>query len=107
MEIQRAANFGPLHQKLGIAPHARICYQITPNGVTVWDIATGTAHTVHAITGTVTTEKFQVPRQVKEIIDATDTELQRRWSENWEQAWSDLRQTIFTELNFRGISVVR
>jgi hypothetical protein len=107
MEIQRAANLGPLYQKLGIAPDARVCYQLTPDGVTIWDIATGTAHAVHAKTGTVTTEKFLVPKQVREIIEATDTELHRRWSENREQAWSDLRQTIFTELNFRGISVVR
>jgi hypothetical protein len=107
MEIQRASNLGPLHQKLGIAPDARVSYHLTQVGVTVWDIATGTAHTVHANTGTVTTEKFLVPKQVNEIIEATDMELQRRWTENREQAWGDLRQTIFTELNFRGISVVR
>ncbi len=107
MEIHRAANLGPLYQKLGIVPDARVCYQLTPDGVTVWDIATGTAHAIHAKTGIVTTEKFLVPKQVKEIIEATDTELSRRWSDNREQAWSDMRQTIFTELNFRGISVVR
>ncbi len=107
MEIHRAANLGPLHQKLGIAPDARVCYQQTPDGVTVWNITSGTAHAVHAKTGTVTTEKFLVPKQVMEIIEATDTELLRRWSENRKQAWGDLRQTIFTELSFRGISIVR
>jgi hypothetical protein len=107
MEIQRASNLGPLHQKLGISPGGRVCYQLTPDGVTLWDIDTGTAHAIQARTGTVTTEKFLVPKQVKEIIEATDTELLRRWSENRKQAWGDLRQTIFTELNFRGISIVR
>jgi len=107
MEIQRAVSLGPLHQKLGIAPDARVCYQLTPDGVTVWDITTGTAHAVHAKTGTVTRDKFLVPKQVKDIIEATNTELLRRWSEDRKQAWGDLRQTIFTELNYRGISIVR
>jgi hypothetical protein len=105
VEIQRASNLGPVQQKLGLDPNARICCKVTSIGVTVWDISTGTVYLVDGKTRTVTHIAFTLPTAVKTVIALSDEELKARWSHGWRQGWDDNRQTIFTELIFRGISV--
>jgi len=106
VEIQRASNLGPVQQKLGLDPNVRICCKVTSIGVTVWDISTGTVHLVDGKTQTVTHAAFKLPKSVKTIIALSDEELKTRWSHGWRQGWDDNRQTIFTELIFRRISVL-
>jgi hypothetical protein len=46
-----------------------------------------------------------VPQHVKDIIAATDDELkQRRLST---MGWDDVRETVFSELAFRGTSMLK
>jgi hypothetical protein len=49
---------------------------------------------------------FQLPPKIKSIIDATDDGLKKRLSESWKDGWSDERETIFTELTYRDVSVL-
>jgi hypothetical protein len=37
---------------------------------------------------------------------ATDEQLKQRWSASKRDGWSDERETIFTELTFRGVNML-
>ncbi len=106
MQIQRAASLGLLHQQLGIASNARVSFQITDTGVTVWDLETETRYTVGKGMGNATAIPFTLDQQVKNIIGCTDDELKERFAKTSADGWRGERETIFTELTFRGISVL-
>jgi hypothetical protein len=106
MEIHRAQNLGPLAQKLNIKPTARISYRTTQSGVVIWDLTTGDKYTITHGNPDAAVSSFQVPPRVKQIIDATDDELKKRYSESWLDGWSEERETMFTELTYRGISAL-
>jgi hypothetical protein len=106
MEIQRAANLGLIHQKLGIDSDARITYKLTANGVVIWDLATETQYTVTHGDPKPLVAGFQVPQNIKDIISASDDQLKKRWSESRQDGWSGERETIFTELTYRDISML-
>jgi hypothetical protein len=103
MQIQRAANLGLMQQRLGIDRNARISLKFTRDDVTIWDLAAGTVYTVDAL-GNVTEAPFQVRKLVQDIIAESDEQLKKRLSETWETGRDEERETIFTELIFRGIS---
>jgi hypothetical protein len=106
MEIQRAANLGLMQQKLGIDSNARITYRLTENGIVILDLATETRYTVTQGDPNPSVVRFQLPQNIKDIISASDDQLKKRWSESWPAGWSDERETIFTELTYRGISAL-
>ncbi len=106
MEIQRAANLGLIHQKLGIDSDARITYKLTANGVVIWDLATETQYTVTYGDPNPSVARSQVPQNIKDIISASDDQLKKRWSESRQDGWSGERETIFTELTYRDISML-
>jgi len=95
-----------LAQKLGIKPDARVAYQLTNQGVVIWDLTTGNEYTVAQGDPNPAVGRFTVPQKIKDIIGATDDVLKKRLSESWRDGWSDERETIFTELTYRGISVL-
>jgi hypothetical protein len=103
MEIHRAAEFGLLGQKLGIKPrHSRVTYQMTEHGVVIWDLAEGKKYTVVRGNPNATMVPFDVPSNIQKIIGATDDALKKRYSESWQDGWSEERETLFTELNLPG-----
>jgi len=106
MEIQRAANLGLLHQKLGIAPEDRVAFKLTESGVVVWDLQTETKYVVTVGKPIADVSHFQLPQNIRNIITEKDDQLKARWSESWMDGWSDERETIFTELTYRGVSVL-
>jgi len=106
MEIQLAANLGLIHRQLGIDSNARSTYKLTDNGIVIWDLATGTRYTVTQGDPNPSVARFQLPQNIKDIISATDDQLKKRWSESWQDGWTDERETIFTELTYRGISML-
>lgn len=106
MEIHRAAEFGPLAQKLGIKPDSRVTYRMTDRGVVIWDLAGGNKYSVTQGNPDASVERFTVPANIQRIIAASDDELKRRYSESWEDGWSEERETMFTELTYRGISAL-
>ncbi len=93
-------------QKLNIEPNARISYQMTQTGVVVWDLSTGNKYTITQGDPNAVVSTFEVPQKVKQIIDAADDELKKRYSASWLDGWSDERETIFTELTYRGINTL-
>lgn len=105
MEIQRAENLGPLHHALGIARDARITFRLAESGIIIWDLTAGTRYTIQNGNPTPGLASFQIPHNVQVIISESDDELRKRWAESWQDGWSDERETIFTELTYRGLSV--
>jgi hypothetical protein len=106
MEIHRAAEFGLLTQKLGIKPDVRVAYRLTNTGVVIWDLSSGHEYVVRHGDPNPSAGQFALPQNIKAIIEATDEALKKRLSESWMDGWSDERETIFTELIYRGISVL-
>lgn len=106
MEIQRAANLGLMHQKLGIDSDARITLRFTANSVVIWDLATENQYTVTNGNPNPSVARSQVPQNIKNVISASDDQLKKRWSESRQDGWSGERETIFTELTCRGISML-
>lgn len=106
MEIQRASSFGFLAVQLGIKPVSRIAYRIEDDGFIVWDLATAMAYRLRQGDPNPQIRSFVIPENVRKILAASDDELTKRLKENWLDVWSDERETIFTELNYRGISTV-
>jgi hypothetical protein len=104
MEIHRAQEFGLLAQKLGIAPDARVAYQLTRNGIVLRDLETSTQFTVLE-SGEVLEEDFNVPDNLKRILKGSDKDLKKQWDDSWEQGWTDERETMFTELVRRGVDM--
>jgi hypothetical protein len=106
MEIHRAAELGLLTQKLGIKPDVRVAYQLTNTGIVIWDLSDGHEYTVRHGDPNPSVGQFTLPQNIKTIIEAADDALKKRLSESWMDGWSDERETIFTELTYRGISVL-
>jgi hypothetical protein len=106
MEIHRAQSLGLLAQKLGIKPDARISYRMTQSGVVIWDLSTGNEYTVNHNNPNAIVSSFSLPTKIKQIIDATDDDLKKRYSASWMDGWSDERETMFTELTYRGINTL-
>jgi len=106
MEIHRAVSLGLLHQKLGIDPQARITYKFTDSGIVIWDFASGNRYTVTHGDPNPSKAPVEIPKTIKHIISSTVDELKKRYSESWEDGWSDEREAIFTELTYRGINTL-
>jgi hypothetical protein len=106
MQIQRAANLGLVHQELGIDSDARITYELTANGVIIWDLATETQYRLTYGDPKPSAARIQVPQNIKDLISASDDQLKNRWRESRQDGWSDERETIFTELTYRGIRML-
>lgn len=105
MEIQRAKHFGQIIRQLGIDPDTRLTYERTATGLMFWDLNSGQAYTVN-FGQPPTVRPFVVPEAVRAIIGMTDEQLKKQWSDSWMDGWSEDRETIFTELTFRGISIL-
>ena len=106
MEIHRGQSLGLLAQNLGIKPASRVSYRETQTGVVIWDLTTGKKYTITHGNPDAAVSSFQVPPRIKQIIDATDNELKKWYSESWLDEWSEERETMFTELTYRGISAL-
>ena len=106
MEIQLAANLGLIHRQLGIDSNACITYRLTDNGIVIWDLATETRYTVTRGDPNPSVAQFQLLQNIKDITSASDDQLKKRWAESWQEGWSDERETIFTELTYRGINTL-
>jgi hypothetical protein len=104
MEIQQASNLGLLQRTLKIKPDARITMRLTSEGADVWDLSTGNIYRVTP--GNVSVEMHAVPPDVLEIIAASDETLRKHLRDTWQQGWTEERQTMFTELVFRGVDVI-
>jgi hypothetical protein len=106
MQYQQAVRLGVLHQQLGIAADARIFLQIKtdgPGGAYIWDLDTGNTYMVSQ--GTVVGPGSRdVPQHVKDIIAATDQDLKAKWLST--MGWDEVRETIFSELSFRGVNIL-
>lgn len=109
MEITRGKNLGPLGEKLGIQPDAKVRVALTADGgAQVWDLSTETLHTVKWVEGTVPTsaasaEAQKVPPAVKEILNAPDAALLSRLRDSRQEGATDERETMFSELVARGV----
>jgi hypothetical protein len=95
-----------LHQKLEIDPNARVAYKLIDTGVVILDLATETAYTVIYGNPQPAVIPFQLSQNIKNIISATDEQLKERWSESKRDGWSDERETVFTELAYRGVNML-
>jgi hypothetical protein len=106
MQYQEAVRLGMLHRQLGIPAQARIFLEIKTDstlGAYIWDLETGNTYVVTQ--GNVATGRRDVPQHVKEIIAAPDADLKKRWLST--MGWDEVRETIFSELAFRGIDMLK
>ena len=106
MQYQEAVRLGMLHRQLGLAANARVYVKITTDGgvgAYIWDVETG--NTFIVVPGNVIRGQAVVPQHVKDIITATDDELKQRWLST--MGWDEVRETVFSELAFRGISTLK
>lgn len=111
VEIQRALNLGALHRTLGIDSDSRISVSgIGQDGqIEIWDLATGRYFTVSGPTSAPSVEvsPAPVPDWLKQIIASPTDDLlaEYRSISPWQEGSAERRMIIFTELNFRGVSV--
>lgn len=106
MEIQRAENLGLLQQKLGIDREARITFRLIESGIVIWDLKTGTCYTIQHGNLAPSVAILKIPQNVQTVILKSDNQLNERWTVSRQYGWSDERETIFTELTYRGTSVL-
>ena len=106
VEIHRAQNLGPLAQKLNIKPTARISYRTTQSGVVIWDLTTGNKYTITHGNPDAAVSSFQIPPRVKQIIDATDDELKKRYSEVLSQKLAPEVAGGLRSIGFDGVKPV-
>jgi hypothetical protein len=106
MEIHQATELGQLGKTLGLAATSRITFEVTNDGVMVWDLDHGIKYTVSVSSRHVNREAFEVPKQIKEIFDTPDDVLKKRWDDHWSEGWTEEREIIFTELCRRGVSML-
>jgi len=106
MQIQRGIQLGMLHQQLGIDANSRIAFQLTPTGVVIWDFGAAKRFTVDGTVPSVVEQDFVVPNRMKQIFEASDEHLKKRWDDGLLEEWTDERETIFTELVFRGVNML-
>ena len=106
MQYQQAVRLGKLHQQLGLPANTRIQLNITTQGTIgafIWDLETGNTYGV--VQGSVIRGIREVPQHVKDIIAATDEDLKKRWLST--EGWDEVRETVFSELAFRGIDILK
>ena len=103
MQIQRGQNLGQMHQKLGIESGARVAFELTPRGITIWDLSGEKVFDVDQ-SGTVTWDDYDVPKYIRDIIAAPDDQLKRQWKAT--EGWDEERETFMTELVFSGINIL-
>jgi hypothetical protein len=108
MKYQKAETLGQLQRQLGISPDARVLAQIMTDGpfsAYVWDLETGDTYVM--IQGRpinpINVGPCEVPHHVKSIIACADDDLRNRWFTS--EGWNELRETVSSELAFRGIKV--
>jgi hypothetical protein len=110
VEIQRASNLGAIHRKLGIDPESRISVSVidSEGRFEVWDLATGNHFTVSAFANppSIDIAQVPVPQWIKRIIEAETDDLLTEYRSTWRDRAAEQRMAIFTELNFRGVSVL-
>jgi hypothetical protein len=102
MEIHPAASLGLMHQKLGIDSKARITYKLTDSGIVIWDLTGGIRYTITQGDPNPSAAQFHIPQNINDIISTSTDQLKKRWAVSWLDGWSDERETIFTELAYRG-----
>ena len=107
MQYQEAVRLGRLHQQLGIAADARICLKMLPEGspgVFIWNLENGKTYVVIAGAQPIVGQ-MEIPEHVKNTIKATDDDLKQYWLST--MGWGEQRETVFSELAFRGINVLK
>lgn len=104
MKIDRAMSLGLLRQQLGINPDARISFKLVPGGVLVWDLETEIEHTANM--GNLSSSRRALPPEIRRVINASDEDLRREFSSSFMDGWTEERETMFTELAFRGINAL-
>lgn len=110
MQYQQAVRLGVLHRQLGIPTTARTFVQIMtdgPLGTYIWDL--DSENTYIMVQGhpnnPILPGRRAVPQYVKDIIAATDSDLKNQWLTT--EGWNEVRETVFSELTFRGIDILR
>jgi WD40 repeat protein len=110
IEIQRASNLGAIYRKLSIDPESRISFSgIGADGrFEIWDLVTGNYFAVSAFTDPPSIDVTQVPipQWLRRIIESSTDDLMAEYRSTWQEGASEKRMAIFTELNFRGVSVL-
>ncbi|MGA2887704.1 MAG: hypothetical protein ABSE51_06595 [Terracidiphilus sp.] len=110
IEIQRASNLGQIHRTLGIDSDSRISFQMDArNGqIDIWDLTTGRYFTVSALDSPPTFNESAVkaPEWVEQIVQTPDNDLLNQYRAAWREGAGEKRMAMFTELCYRGISVL-
>lgn len=103
MRFERAIILGVFCKQLGIDSDARIEIAPVKEGLRIWDLNSETQHVLGLSGQTLETTDRHVPTNLRALMREPDDSLQERASSRKLGKWSDERETILSELKYRGI----
>jgi len=76
--------------------------------IEIWDLESGSYFTAQAFVSPPTIDEtyVEVPGWLSPIINSSDEELLKEWKTRFREGASEQRMAIFTELSYRGVTVL-
>jgi hypothetical protein len=89
---------------MGISPQARVEILPVKDGLKIWDLESENQHILGLSGETLSSVQKPLPRALKALLTESDDSLKERLSDRRLRKWSDERETILSELKYRGIN---
>ena len=103
MRFERAIILGVFSTQLGIDHDARIEILPVKNGLKIWDLDSANQYILGLSGETLDAMEKPLPTPLRALLAESDTTLQSRLSSGKLRKWSDERETILSELKYRGV----
>jgi len=103
MRFERAIILGIFCKQMGISPQARVEILPVKDGLKIWDLEAESQHILGLSGETLNSIQKPLPKTLKTLLEESDNALKERLSDRRLRKWSDERETILSELKYRGI----
>jgi len=102
MRIERAIILDAFCSQLSIDPDARVVLVPAKSGIKIWDLNTEKEYELGQRGETLASASRLLPDRLRTILTMPDEALQERLSSSGLHKWSEERETILSELKYRG-----
>lgn len=104
MRFERAIILGTFCRQMGISPQARVEILPVKDGLKIWDLEGEYQHILGLSGETLSSVQKPLPNALKALLAESDDVLKERVSDRRLRKWSDERETILSEMKYRGIN---
>lgn len=105
MRFERAIILGIFCKQLGISTNARIEILPMKDGLKIWDLESENQHVLGLSGEPLGSVQKLLPKALKALLAESDDALKERLSNRRLRKWSNERETIMSELKYRGITM--